>query len=81
MKVKDLTPGKRYKVQELQRTSSQFGECIIMILKDKGRMYLPKAASHKSITNPTNLEELKNLSKGNQLKVYIDGDELIFCIE
>ena len=81
IKVKDLTPGKIYKVQELQRTHSQYGECIIMILKDKERMYLLKAVLHKLITNLTNLKELKALSKDNQLEVLTDGKELIFCIE
>ena len=80
IKVKDLISGKRYKVQELQRMSSQFDECIIMILKDKRRMYLPKTASHKLITNPTNIEELKTLSKSNLLEVFTDGNKLIFCI-
>ena len=80
IKIKDLSPAKPYKIEEIQRSNSQFSEAIVIFLKDSGCLYLPKAAAQGLISNPGSLEEMKRFAKENRLELIIKGRDPCFCI-
>ena len=80
LKAKDLDPGKKYAIVELQKVQSQYGEAILILLKE-GRMFLPKSASQRIIKNSASLEELKELTRKGHLFVYSNGNDPVLCIQ